>query len=192
MGQVLHGSARTTEAVRRAIQLRQEGVRALAERYGVSPTTIQKWRKRETTTDAQMGPKEPRPTVLTPEEEAVIVAFRATRCCHSTIAFRACSRASRVSPDRRCTVVSKGTASAACPRSKATNPSAVSSPTTRSAILTTTSPKSERKGKLYLFVAIDRTSKFAFTRLEKEATRQSAADFLRSLVEAVPYQIHTI
>src|ERR671911_197218 len=66
MGQVLHGSATTTEAVRRAIQLRQESVRALAKRYGVSPTTVQKWRKRSTTADAPMGPKEPRSTVLTP------------------------------------------------------------------------------------------------------------------------------
>src|SRR5688500_16406031 len=64
MGQVLHGSATTTEAVRRAIQLRQESVRALAKRYGVSPTTVQKWRKRSTTADAPMGPKEPRSTVL--------------------------------------------------------------------------------------------------------------------------------
>ncbi|MBA9066997.1 transposase [Methylobacterium sp. RAS18] len=76
MGQVLHGSATTTEAVRRAIQLREESVRALARRYGVSPTTVQKWRKRATTADARMGPKEPRSTVLTVEEEAIIVAFR--------------------------------------------------------------------------------------------------------------------
>ena len=76
MGQVLHGSARTTEAVRRAIQLRQESVRALARRFGVSPTTVQKWRKRSTTADAEMGPEAPRSTVLTPGEEAIIVAFR--------------------------------------------------------------------------------------------------------------------
>ena len=76
MGQVLHGSARTTEAVRRAIQLREESVRATAKRYGVSPTTVQKWRRRQSTSDARMGPKEVRSTVLTPEEEATIVAFR--------------------------------------------------------------------------------------------------------------------
>lgn len=76
MGQILHGSARTTEAIRRAIQLRQESVRAAAKRYGISPTTIRKWRTRQTTGDARMGPKQPRSTVLTPEEEAVIVAFR--------------------------------------------------------------------------------------------------------------------
>src|SRR3954452_9026548 len=76
MGQVLHGSATTTEAVRCTIQLRQESVRAAAKRYGVSPTTVQKWRARQTTADAAMGPKEPGPTVLTQEEEPVIVAFR--------------------------------------------------------------------------------------------------------------------
>ncbi|HEX2255264.1 MAG TPA: IS481 family transposase, partial [Afifellaceae bacterium] len=32
MGQVLHGCARTTEAVRRAIQHSQESIRALARR----------------------------------------------------------------------------------------------------------------------------------------------------------------
>ena len=51
-------------------------VRALAKRFGVSPTTVQKWRKRTTTADAPMGPKEVRSSVLTPEEEAMIVAFR--------------------------------------------------------------------------------------------------------------------
>jgi len=76
MGQVLHGSATTTEAVRRAIQLHQESVRAAARRYGVSPTTIQKWRRRQTASDMPMGPKEARSTVFTPEEEAIIAAFR--------------------------------------------------------------------------------------------------------------------
>lgn len=36
MGQVLHGSATSTEAVRRAIQVGDESVRALARRRGIS------------------------------------------------------------------------------------------------------------------------------------------------------------
>ena len=36
------------------------------------------------------------------------------------------------------------------------------------------------EGKLYLFVAIDRTSKFAFTELHVKATTRTAADFLRA------------
>ena len=48
------------------------------------------------------------------------------------------------------------------------------------------------QGKLYLLVAIDRTSKFAFTELHEKATTRVAGDFLRALVQAVPYKIHTV
>ena len=46
MGQILHGSATTTEAVRRAIQHSQASLRALAKRYGINPKTVAKWKKR--------------------------------------------------------------------------------------------------------------------------------------------------
>ena len=48
------------------------------------------------------------------------------------------------------------------------------------------------EGKLYLFVAIDRTSKFAYVELHKRATKMVAAGFLRHLIQALPHQIHTI
>src|SRR4051794_38219931 len=76
MGQVLHGSARTTVAVRCAIQQSQESLRALAKRHGVNPKTVSKWKKRKSAADLPTGPKALRSTVLTLEEEAVIVAFR--------------------------------------------------------------------------------------------------------------------
>ena len=46
VGQVLHGSARTTAAVRRAIQESQASLNRLAGQYGISPKTVTKWRKR--------------------------------------------------------------------------------------------------------------------------------------------------
>src|SRR3984957_12022254 len=76
MGQVLHGCATTTEAVRRAIQHSQESLRALADRYGINQKTVRKWRNRSSMTDFPPGPKKPRSTVLWVEEEAVVVAFR--------------------------------------------------------------------------------------------------------------------
>jgi transposase InsO family protein len=41
-------------------------------------------------------------------------------------------------------------------------------------------------------VAIDRTSKFAFVRLVESAGKMEAAQFLRDLIEAVPYRIHIV
>jgi transposase len=76
MGQVLHGSATTTEAVRRAIQHSQASLRTLAKRYGINQKTVAKWKKRTATADLPTGPKVARSTVLSIEEEAVIVAFR--------------------------------------------------------------------------------------------------------------------
>ena len=55
MGQVLHGSATTTEAVRRAIQHSQESLRTLARRHGINPKTVAKWRKRCSVADLRTG-----------------------------------------------------------------------------------------------------------------------------------------
>ena len=85
MGQLLHGSARTTQAVRRAIQRSQESLQTLATRHGVNPKTVAKWRQRATVQDARMGPTAAS-TVLTAEEEAVAVAFR----CHTLLPLDDC------------------------------------------------------------------------------------------------------
>jgi hypothetical protein len=76
MGQVLHGCAKTTHAVRAELQRSKASVAALAERFGINSKTVLKWRKRASVEDSQMGPKKARSTVLTPLEEAAIVAFR--------------------------------------------------------------------------------------------------------------------
>ncbi len=48
------------------------------------------------------------------------------------------------------------------------------------------------EGKLYLFVGINRTSKFAFAQLVSTADRTTAWEFLQHLLEAAPYLVHTI
>src|SRR5918998_1198776 len=193
MGQLLHGSATTTEAVRRAIQAREESVRALARRYGISPTTVQKWRKRTTVADARMGPKQIRSTVLSVEEEAIVVAFRR----HTLLALDDCLYALqptiphlRRSSLHRCL---QRHGIARLPDTEGDKPR-------RSRFKAypigyfhvDIAEVHTEEGRLSLFVAIDRTSKFAFAQLHERATRRIAADFLRALVAAVPYTIHTV
>jgi selenocysteine lyase/cysteine desulfurase len=76
MGQILHGCATTTEAIRRAIQHSQESLRSLSRRYGINPKTVAKWKKRGSVTDLPTGPKQPKSMVLSVGDEAIIVAFR--------------------------------------------------------------------------------------------------------------------
>ena len=75
MGQILHGSAKTTHAVRAAIQRSKASIQELASRYDLNPKTVMKRRKRTFLYDAPMGPKS-RSTVLSAEEEALALAFR--------------------------------------------------------------------------------------------------------------------
>jgi hypothetical protein len=76
MGQILHGSATTTEAIRRAIQHSQASLRALARRYGINQKTVAKWKRRSAVADLPTEPKDPRSTVLSIEDEAIVVTFR--------------------------------------------------------------------------------------------------------------------
>ena len=70
-----HGSARTTPRVRAELQAAQTSSRALAIQFGLNPKTVLKWRKRDGTAGAVMGPK-PRSSTLTEAEEAIVVEFR--------------------------------------------------------------------------------------------------------------------
>ena len=75
-GQVRHGSATTTHAVRAAIPRSQASLAALSRELVIDTKTVAKWRKRTSVADMKTGPKEPRSTVLTEAEEAMVVAFR--------------------------------------------------------------------------------------------------------------------
>lgn len=86
MGQVLHGSVTTTEAIRRAIQNSQESLRALYKRHGINQKTVATWRKRTSVADLPTGPRPPCSTVLSAEDEAAIVAF----CKHTLLPLDDC------------------------------------------------------------------------------------------------------
>jgi transposase InsO family protein len=193
MGQVLHGSATTTEAVRRAIQGSQESLRSLAKHYGINPKTVAKWKKRGSVTDMPTGPKEPKSTILTVEEEAIIVAFRR----HTLLPLDDCLYALQAtiphlsrSSLHRC-LHRHGISR--LPEVEGDKPAKKKFKTYPIGYFhIDIAEVRTAEGKLYLYVAIDRTSKFAFVQLVRKTGRTSASTFLVALIEAVPYKIHTV
>jgi transposase-like protein len=73
----LHKQATTTPKVRAAIQSSDDAGTVVAERFGVTPQTIYKWRKRGSVEDRSHTPHRLQ-TTLTPAQEAVAVALRKT------------------------------------------------------------------------------------------------------------------
>jgi transposase InsO family protein len=193
MGQVLHGSARTTAAVRRAIQHSQASLRVRARRHGMNPKTVAKWKKRGAAADLPAGPKAPRSTVLSLEEEAVMVAFRR----HTLLPLDDCLSALQAtiphltrSSLHRCL---QRHGISRLPETEGDKPAKKRfKPYPIGYVHIDIAEVRTEQGKLSLFVAIDRTSKFAFAQLHEKATRRIAADFLRALVAAVPYRVHPV
>ena len=193
MGQVLHGSATTTEAVRRAIQHSQASLRALAKRYGINQKTVAKWKRRTSVADRPTGPKEARSTVLTLEQEAVVVAFRR----HTLLPLDDCLYALQPSLPHltrsslhRC-LQRHGISQLPQVEGEASVKRKFKSYPIGYFHIDIAEVRTEQ-GKLYLLVAIDRTSKFAFVEVHEKVARRTAADFLRHLIAAIPYKVHTV
>lgn len=193
MGQVLHSCARTTEAVRWAIQNSQESLKALSKRYGVNPKTVAKWRKRQTVQDAAMGPKEARSTLLSLEEEAICIAFRK----HTLLPLDDCLYALQSSIPQ----LTRSSLHRLFMRHNISRlPEAEGDKKGKKKFRAypigyfhiDIAEVSTEEGKLYLFVGIDRTSKFVYVELLEKYGKTEAAQFLRNLVQVVPYKIHTI
>lgn len=193
MGQVLHACATTTEAVRRAIQNSQESLRALAKRYGINQKTVAKWKKRGSVVDLPTGPTTAKSTVLSIEEEAIIVAFRR----HTLLPLDDCLYALQPaiphltrSSLHRCL---QRHGISRLPETEGAKPSKKKFKTYPIGFfhIDIAEVRTEQ-GKLHLFAAIGRTSKFTFVELYEKATTRVAADFLHHLIAAVPYKIHTV
>ena len=193
MGQILHGSARTTEAVRRAIQHSQASIRALAGCYSINPKTVAKWKRRTSVADAAMGPKKPSSSVLSLEEEAIAVAFRR----HTLLPLDDCLYALQATIPRltrsslhRCLQRHGISRLPEIDGDKPLKKKFKAYPIGFFHI--DLAEVRTEEGKLYLFVAIDRTSKLAFARLVEKANTVTATAFLDELVEAVPYTIDIV
>jgi transposase InsO family protein len=143
--------------------------------------------------DQRTGPTDPRSTVLSPEDEAIVVAFRR----HTLLPLDDCLYPLQAtiphltrSSLHRCL---QRHGISRLPETDGDKPQR--SRFKRYPIgffhIDIAEVRTEQ-GKLHLFVAIDRTSKFAFVELHEKATRRVAGDFLRHLAAAVPYKVTTV
>jgi hypothetical protein len=179
--------------VRRAIDDSQEGLRTLAKRYGINRKTVAKGKKRTSTADQRTGPGEPKSTVLTVEDEAIIISFRR----HTLLPLDDCLHALPPTiPNLTRSSLHR------CPRRHGISRSPDvegDRPARRTFKAYPTgyvhidiAEVQTAEGKLSLHVAIDRTSKFAFVQVVRKTGRTSASAFLMALIEAVPYRIHAV
>ena len=164
----------------------------MSRQLGINVKTVAKWRKRDRVQDAAMGPKAVHSTVLSLEEEAVIVAFRR----HMLLSLDDCLYALQPtiahltrSSLHRCL---QRHGISRLPDVEGDKPKKKFKRYPIGYFHIDMAEVRTGEGKFRLFVAIDRTSRFAYVELHERAGKMVAAQFLRNLIAAVPYRIHTI
>ena len=186
----LHKQATTTPKVRSAIQASDEPAWVLAERYGTSEQTIWKWRKRDSVHDQSHTPHRLQ-TTLTPAQETVVVELRKIlllplddllAVVHeflnpnvSRSGLDRCLRRHRVS---RLSDLKPKAAKPAHKPFKAYEPGYLHIDVK---YLPQMADEDRRR---YLFVAIDRATRWVFVRIYPAKTAANARRFLRDLDRA--------
>src|SRR3954468_13571378 len=193
MASVLHGSARTTPRVRAELPASQASSRSLAALSGLNPKTVAKWRGRSVTCDARMGPKTPKSTVLTEAGEAIVVEFR-RRTLLPLDDVLGCLR-ERIpkltrSALHRC-LVRHGISR--LPKAEDASSRRETFKETKIGYVRVDSrePRSA-EGKVHMFLAIGRVSKFAYAEFHPSADVAAGARFMRGVIQAFPYQPRTV
>ncbi|MFN3734955.1 IS481 family transposase [Comamonas testosteroni] len=159
----------------------------------MSQKTVAKWQKRTSVADLPTEPRQPCSTILSVEDEAAIIAFRR----HTLLPLDDCLYALQPSTPH----LTRSSLHRCLPRhgisrlpeiegNKPVKKKFKSYPIGYFHV--DIAEVQTAQGKLYLLVAIDRTSKFAFIELHAKAGKMIAAQFLQHLVSAVPYTIHTV
>jgi transposase InsO family protein len=191
----LHKQATTTPKIRAAIQASDEPAWIVAERYGISEQTVWKWRKRDGVHDHSHTAHRLQ-TTLTPAQEAVAVVLRKTLLLPlddllSVVREFLNPNVSRSGLDRclRRHGVSKlrdlkpKTPKPAHKPFKAYEPGYIH-------IDVKHLPQMADEGRRrYLFVAIDRATRWVFVRIYTAKTAANARRFLRDLERAAPMKI---
>ena len=191
----LHKQAATTPKIRAAIQASTEPAWMVAERYGISEQTVWKWRKRDSVQDRSHTPHRLQ-TRLTPAQEAVAVCLRRTLLLPlddllAVVREFLNPHVSRSGLDRclrRHGVGNLRDLKPTVPR-PAHKPFKAYEPGYLHIDVKYLPQMADEDRRRYLFVAIDRATRWVFVRIYPAQTAANARRFLRDLERAAPMKI---
>jgi transposase InsO family protein len=191
----LHKQARTTPAVRAEIAASNETVSSLAARFGVTPATVYKWKGRTSVHDLPHTAHRLQ-TTLTPAQEAIVVELRKLLLLplDDLLAITReflCPEVSRSGLDRCLQRHGVGNLHALKPATPKQPHKAFKAyePGYLHMDIKYLPQMADETRRRYLFVAIDRATRWVFVAIKPDKTAASARSFLKALHKACPIKI---
>ena len=198
-GTTIHKQARTTPQLREEIRNSTLSERALAEKYNVSRSTVRKWKYRETAADRSHRPHRLH-TALSPAQEAIVVELRRSLLL-STDDLLVVIR-EFIQPD-----LNRSTLQRLLVRHAVSNirdlipqPEGEAKPKTFKDYqpgyvhvdIKYLPTMVDEDNRTYLFVAIDRASRWVYLERHREKSQKAATRFLKNLQEKAPFHLRIL
>jgi len=196
----LHKNARTTPAIRRELRESTLPVADLARRYGLSKTTVRKWRRREDGADRSHCPHRLQTTLSVPQE-VIVVALRRTlqlplddllavtrELIHPGVSrsgLDRCLRRHGVSDLKALIRQAEGPGAS-------TKVFRECEPGFLHVDVKTLPEMLDEDTRRYVFVAVDRATRWVFVELLPTQSAHDAHGFLERLLKAAPFKISTV
>ena len=194
----LHKQARTTPAVRAEIAASTESIAALTRRYDVTEATVRKWRGRSSFEDRSHTAHRLQ-TTLTRAQEAVVVELRRTLLLPlddllAVVREFICKDLSRSALDRCLRRHGVGSLDALTPQPARAphRPFKTYVPGFIHVDVKYLPQMADESRRRYLFVAIDRATRWVYIDIKADKTARSAAAFLQALHKACPIKINRL
>ena len=178
-------NSRTTMAVRRAIQASTDSIRVLAERHGIDPKTVAKWRLRSGVEDRKTGRRSSGSSLLSIEDEALIALFRQHRPLSLDDSLQALQR---FLPQLTRSSLHRFLQQHELSR----RPGGARNAAADGVYLLSHTELKLAAGRRQLFVAVEPSSGFAFAELHDEASAAKAAGFLLALIGSAPNGVEAV
>ena len=191
----LHQQARTTPRIRAEIAASEEPVSVLAQRYGVTTATVRKWRHRTVFHDRSHTAQRLQ-TTLRPAQEAIVVYLRTALLLplDDLLAVTReflCPQASRSGVDRCLRTPGVSNLQALLPATALAPHKTFKTyvPGFVHIDVKYLPQMADEHTRRYLFVAIDRATRWVYVALKADKSARSATAFLNALHRACPIKI---
>jgi transposase InsO family protein len=194
----LHKNARTTPAIRAEMAASSASVSSLAKQFGVSESTARKWRGRDSVADRSHTAHRLQ-TTLTPAQEAIVVQLRKTLLLplDDLVAVTRefiCEKVTRSGLDRCLRRHGVGNLNALKPKTPREPHKAFKSyePGFVHIDVKYLPQMQDESSRRYLFVAIDRATRWVFVQIKSHKRAAAARSFLNALHKACRFKIQKV
>ena len=192
----LHKNATTTPAIRAALQAASGSDYELARQYNLSRDTVRKWRKRESVLDASHTAHRLQTTLNAGQEELVVYLRTALRLPLDDLLAGVREfiepSMSRSALDRLLRRRGVSRLASAAPAAVPHKPFKAYEPGYVHVDVKYLPQMADETERCYVFVAIDRATRWVFIAIKKHRTAAAARSFLNALAKAAPFKLKTL